>query len=58
MFMVMAEHATVRLTDVDFIVFGQQWSKEEKANRLNSLLFLVFPWDLLTLKKNTEYHQT
>ncbi len=64
----MSPSATVRLTDVFLIVFGEQWSsvaqrnkqitlwihRQKLVSRISSLLVFVFPWDFLTIKKETE----
>lgn len=52
----MSPGATVGLVDVVLLVFGQMWSFEAQRNnfrfwirsRINSLMVLVFSWDLLT----------
>ncbi len=59
-------HRIVWLIDVFLIVFGQQYRFLAQRNKLcetliilvwiNTLLVLVFSCNLLTIRKNTEYH--
>lgn len=54
-FIVMKEHVSqynhVSLTDMIFIVFGQQWAPVGQRSKIISLPVVCFLWKLLTIKE-------